>query len=309
MNLRQQRDQYIESLRASGRSTKTVRCYEERIDQFITYLTETFYPVDVPAEVQLTHVQQYHDHLIDDELSVSTRRTYLATVRGFLQWHQSHSSKPSNLDWLDQIEIPKRPYRLPPTALSIDEVCKLIAASKSPRNKAILTVMYACGLRRSEVVALNVGDLFVNRQQLLVHGKGGKDRIVPIAPAAIRAIADYLDTRSPYPASGEAMFTAEPPRAPRRLDSNYLSILFKRLSTPTGKHVNPHLLRHTFAVHLLRGGADVRHVQALLGHSSPDTTNQYLGLVKDEMKRAYDRAMKTIVQRNKPEEKPIKRAA
>ena len=77
----------------------------------------------------------------------------------------------------------------------------------------------------------------------------------------------------------------------------------------TGKHVNPHRLRHTFAVHLLRGGADVRHVQALMGHASPDTTNQYLGLVKNEMKRAYDRAMRKIVQPNKADEKPTQRAA
>jgi len=169
--------------------------------------------------------------------------------------------------------------------------------------------MYACGLRRSEVVALNVGDLFTVRQQLLVHGKGNKDRIVPIAPLAIHEIEAYLDTRRDALTVDAPLFVTESPRVPRRINSNYLSILFKRLSKPTGRHVNPHLLRHTYAVHLLRGGADVRHVQALMGHASPDTTNQYLGLVKTEMKRAYDRAMRKIVQRDEPDEKALKQAA
>jgi integrase/recombinase XerD len=309
MTLEKQLDQYIDSLKASGRSPKTVRSYKERLDQFIKHLKTTFYPLKTTADIQLEHVQHYHDHLIDEELSDTTRRAYLGTIRGFLHWHNRHSSNPTALNWLDQIEIPKRPHRLPPTALSIDEVRKLIAASKSQRNKAIVNVMYACGLRRSEVVGLNVGDLFITRQQLLVHGKGNKDRMVPIVPAAIQAITEYLDTRTPYPAHDSPMFVAEPPRKPRRINSNYLSILFKRLSEPTGKHVNPHLLRHTFAVHLLRGGADVRHVQALLGHASPDTTNQYLGLVRIDMKRAYDRAMRKIVQSDKPDENALKQAA
>lgn len=309
MSLRHQLSQYISSLRASGRSIKTVSCYQERIEQFITYVTESFYPLDHSEAIQQIHVQNYHDHLIEKGLSTSTRRTYLATVQGFLQWQDRQNQAFKKAAWLDQIEIPKRPHRLPPTALSIEEVRQLVDACTSLRNRAILSVMYACGLRRSEVVALNVDDLFISRQQLLVHGKGNKDRIVPIAPAAIRAIASYLDTRFPYPAHDAPMFVAEPPRKPRRINSNYLSIIFKRLSKPTGKHINPHLLRHTYAVHLLRGGADVRHVQALMGHTSPDTTNQYLGLVKDDMKRAYDRAMRKIVQRDKTEQKAIKRAA
>lgn len=170
--------------------------------------------------------------------------------------------------------------------------------------------MYACGLRRSEVVALNIGDLFIVRKQLLVHGKGNKDRIVPIAPLAIHEIEAYLDTRTDALAVDAPMFVTESSRAPRRINSNYLSILFGRMPNPTGRDaIHPHLLRHTYAVHLLRGGADVRHVQALMGHASPDTTNQYLGLVKTEMKRAYDRAMRKIVQSDKPDEKALKRAA
>lgn len=309
MNLRHRLNQYIASLQASGRSPKTVRCYEERLGRLITYLTETFYPLNDASDIQLNHIQQYHDQLIARQTSISTRRSYLATARGFLEWHHRHTPSPSTQTWLDQIEIPKRPNRLPPTALSIDEVRSLIAASTSLRNRAILTVMYACGLRRSEVVALNVGDLFTTRKQLLVHGKGNKDRIVPIAPAAIQTVHTYFDTREKEPTSSDPMFVAEPPREPTRLTSNYLNGLFRRMPNPTDRSIHPHLFRHTFAVHMLRGGADVRHVQALLGHSSPDTTNQYLGLVKDEMKRAYDRAMRTIVRRNKPDQTPSKHAA
>lgn len=308
MKLLDQLDQYIGSLRASGRSAKTVSCYQERIGQFITYITESFYPIDHSDAIQLPHVQSYHDQLIDKGLSVSTRRTYLATIQGFLQWQDRQNQTTDKHNWIDQIEIPKRPRRLPPTALSIEEVRQLIQASTSLRNRAILTVMYACGLRRSEVVALNVGDLFINRQQLLVHGKGNKDRIVPISPPAIQVVINYLDTREVSTGTDDPMFVALPPRKPTRLTSNYLNGLFRRMPNPTNRVIHPHLLRHTYAVHLLRGGADVRHVQALLGHASPDTTNQYLGLVKDEIKRAYDLAMKKIIHK-KTDQKPSKQAA
>jgi site-specific recombinase XerD len=105
------------------------------------------------------------------------------------------------------------------------------------------------------------------------------------------------------------MFVALPPHRPNRLTNYSLNTLFRRMPNQTSRVIHPHLLRHTFAVHLLRGGADVRHVQALMGHSSPDTTNQYLGLVKDEIKLAYDRAIRSILQSNKPDQALAKRAA
>ena len=105
------------------------------------------------------------------------------------------------------------------------------------------------------------------------------------------------------------MFATNKPVGRRRLTTNYLSTLFRRMVNPTDRNIHPHLLRHTFAVHMLRGGADVRHVQALLGHASPDTTNQYLGLVKEEVKQAYDRALRKLLNQPNANQSTNKRAA
>lgn len=310
MNLQQQRDNFLAALQASGRSPRTVHCYRQRIDALIAYLTQTYYPLEHASDFQLNHIQDYHDQLIRRELSSATRQAYLATARVFLNWCQRHHTSPDqHITWIEQIEVPKRPHRLPPTPLTLEEVRALITANPSPRDRAILAVMYACGLRRSEVVTLSICNLLTPRQQLLIHGKGAKDRIVPIAPAAIQMLQAYLATRSPTPTSHDPMFATESSRGPRRLTVDYLSTLFRRMPNPTGRAIRPHLLRHTFAVHLLRGGADVRHVQALLGHASPDTTNQYLGLVKEEIKRAYDRALRRLTRPRKPDQYPYKKAA
>ena len=297
MSLTQHCDAYLDTLKASGRSPRTVDAYRQRLSALVLFLTESFYPLCVADDLRSEHIQAYHDLLISRNLSPTTRRAYLATARAFLAWCQRHSAAPerNSASWIDQIEVPKPDRRLPPTPLSIEQVRQLIAAQPQPRERAILSVMYACGLRRSELIRLDNKDLMPNRGQLLVHGKGAKDRIVPIAPAAIAAIDGYFETRYLALGPDDPLFVTTRGRQYARITDNYLSTLFRRMPNPLGRPVNPHLLRHTFAVHLLRGGADVRHVQALLGHASPDTTNQYLGLVKSEIKQSYDRAIRKLM--------------
>lgn len=163
------------------------------------------------------------------------------------------------------------------------------------RNRAMLKVLYACGLRRHELLGLNVGDVDFQAGTLFIRGKSGKDRIVPVHDTALEAVTLYLGARPRKPRKCSPLFVSHRPQdGGKRIKVQTVERVFRQINKRFSKHVHPHLLRHTFAVHLLQNGADIRHVQALLGHESADTTSRYLGLVKDELKRAYDRGIEAI---------------
>jgi site-specific recombinase XerD len=149
----------------------------------------------------------------------------------------------------------------------------------------------------AEVLGLNVGDVDSLEGTVFVRGKGAKDRLVPINPSALAALSGYFERRTVRLRKTTPLFTVHGFGTEElgRFDENGLWALFRRLNRDFHRHVHPHLLRHTFAVHLLKNGADLRYVQALLGHESPDTTSMYLGLVKEELKRDYDRAIGIIL--------------
>ena len=163
----------------------------------------------------------------------------------------------------------------------------------------MLEVLYGCGLRRGELLGLNVGDVNFIEQTLFVDkGKGGKDRLLPIHHAALTAISEYLATRGGRPKKRSPLFVIhQSETAGKRMSRADLEAVFRGLNKRSQKHIYPHLFRHTFACHLLQNGADLRYVQALLGHESPDTTSRYLGLCKADLKKEYDRAVEVILGR------------
>ena len=224
----------------------------------------------------------------------------MTTIRLFASW--CHERGMILSDIAGRIELPRPERALPPTPLTVEEVDDLIALvptrrAAGYRNRAILETMYACGLRASEVLGLNVGDVDFLEATVFVRGKGGKDRLLPIHDAALSAISDYLERRSGRIQKSSPLFMVHGfgSAGTKRFDEHGLWALFRQLNKDFRRHVHPHLLRHTFAVHLLKNGADLRYVQALLGHESPDTTAMYLGLVKEDLKREYDRAIELIL--------------
>jgi len=201
-----------------------------------------------------------------------------------------------------QIELPQLDKKLPPKPLTQEEVGQLLALIKpntliSKRNYAILELFYACGLRISELVGLNIGDIDFHTEVVFVRGKGDKDRQVPIHRAALKRIANYLEERGGKPKKRSPLFVAYSNRTKgeTRLIKAAIYGIFGKLNKRFHKHVHPHLLRHTFAVHLLQAGVDIRYLQLLMGHESPETTGVYLGLVKDDLKAEYDRAISGIL--------------
>lgn len=210
------------------------------------------------------------------------------------------------------MEVPRVPKKLPPKPLTLRQVRRIqdalpTGSAATPRNRAIIGVMWACGLRRGEVLRLNVTDLNPDARRLRVDGKGNVGRMMPITTRAVEQVQDYLATRS---ASGHDLSPATPLFVttgdnPGRLQPGHIVALFRainrRLDQVHGRgrhrmcHIHPHLLRHSFAAALLRGGADVRHVQALLGHAEPETTARYLWLCRDELQKQHATAVHRLL--------------
>jgi integrase/recombinase XerC len=178
---------------------------------------------------------------------------------------------------------PRRPRRLPETP-RLAEIEHAVdgADGDEPlalRNAALIELVYSCGLRSAEAVALDLGDVDLDREQLHVRGKGGKERLVPLGEEAAWRLARWLRDGRPALARGAC-------------DALFLSVRGRRLDTSALRRLlpNPHRLRHAYATHLLEGGADLRTIQELLGHASLSTTQIYSHVDARRLRRVYDRA-------------------
>jgi site-specific recombinase XerD len=211
------------------------------------------------------------------KLAPATIARKLAAVRSFLRFTLGPSKVP------DASLAPRRPRRLPDTPKPAEvEAALEELTGDGPlalRNLALFELVYSAGLRSSEAVGLDLGDVDFDREQLHVMGKGRKERIVPLGEQAGHLLARYLHEARPQLATG-----AE--------NALFISARGKRLDTSTLRRVfaHPHRLRHAFATHLLEGGADLRTIQDLLGHSSLSTTQLYSHVDGRRLRRVYDRA-------------------
>ena len=220
----------------------------------------------------------------------STIGRKLAAIRSFYRYLLRRGELESNPAEL--IATPKKEKRLP-FHLDIDQVTALMEAPAddtltAARDRAILELLYSSGLRVSELTGLAVGDLDMAGGMVRVTGKGSKQRIVPVGVKALQAVAGYLTMRGGVPDQAPMFLNSRGNRINRRsvariVDEHVLRIAaFKRIS--------PHVLRHTFATHMLEGGADLRAIQELLGHASLSTTQKYTHVGIDRLMEVYDKA-------------------
>lgn len=223
--------------------------------------------------------------------------TWTNVVRRFLRW--AARAEHTLLDWSLWIAPVKAPRTLP-RVLTAGEMTRLLATAsgtkpRDVRDRAVLELLYASGLRVGELVALVLADLDLRDGEVRVrHGKGGHERRVPIGPPAIRAVTRYLE-RARGHASVQRAGLPSPAvflsRTGRRFAVQDVEMMVRRRAREADLgRVTPHALRHTAAVHLLRGGADVRHIQVFLGHACVGTTARYTQLNVEDLRRALDRA-------------------
>ena len=210
-------------------------------------------------------------------LAPATIARKVAAVRSFLRFTFGPTRVP------DAALAPKRPQRLPeaPRQAEIEAILEGVAGegALALRNRALLELVYSAGLRSAEVVGLDLGDVDFEQEHVRVRGKGGKERVVPLGEEASHLVARYLRDARPELAAGAN-------------DALFLSARGRRLDTSTVRRVlpHPHRLRHSFATHLLEGGADLRTIQELLGHASLSTTQVYSHVDAKRLRKVYDRA-------------------
>ncbi|WP_154886856.1 tyrosine recombinase XerC [Longibaculum muris] len=275
-------------------SDLTIQAYQRDIEQFFLYLREEC--IEDLSDVQYSFLRGYLSSLHQQNLSAKTINHKMSSLRGFYRYLQNQEYINDNPFLLvDSLKESQRN----PDFLYIDEMVALldsidITAPLGKRNKAMLELMYASGLRCREVVELTLAQIDFSRQLLLIHGKGKKDRYVPFHDFAKECLQDYLETeRLELMAKkhqehhfvfvnkfGGQMTNRGIEDIVNRVTQNY---------DPT-KKIHPHTFRHSFATHLLQQGVDIRLVQELLGHSSLSTTQVYTHVTNQHLKEVYDHA-------------------
>ncbi len=260
----------------AGISPATRRAYGSDLREFARWFGPDSPIEDVDVRVLADWVSDLGRVRARGKLSPSSISRKLVAVRSLLRYSLGPERVP------DAALAPKRPRRLP-DAPKLAEVEALVAGFDEDdplglRNRALVELVYSAGLRSAEAVGLDLGD--VDFEQELVHvrlGKGAKDRVVPLGEEAALLVARYLRDARPSLARG-----AE--------NALFLSVRGRRLDTSTLRRLapHPHRLRHAFATHLLEGGADLRTIQELLGHSSLSTTQMYSHVDAKRLRRVYD---------------------
>ena len=304
-------ERFLAYLRDQRRvSPETLRAYRGDLEQFGAYLAEDRPGGNAPGpeEIETLDVRGFIARLSRGGLGKSSLSRKLSAVRSFLR----HAVREGRLESspAESIRSPRVPRPLPRT-LTVDEVFNLLDRiddddPASARDRAILELLYAGGLRVSELVALDQDDLDLSSMIARVLGKGGKERMVPFGRSAAKALRRWYQRSLPLRAKGdapEAVFLNL--RGGRLTDRSVRRILDRRLrEAAIHARLSPHALRHSFATHLLGGGADLRAIQELLGHSSLSTTQRYTHVSTDALMRTYDKAHPRARRRRKPGAKP-----
>ena len=281
-----------------GVSANTIAAYRNDISQLIEFLESRipggFRPTSW-ADVSEQTMADYVLHLHDLGYSETTRARKIASTKslfGFLISDQVIESNPTiNLG-------SPRIGRSLPDPLTIDEIERLLevpASQDTPearRDLAMLDLLYATGMRVSELTALDLEDVDVSEGSVRCFGKGGKERIIPIHIGAVSLLKSYIQDVRPVLAGAKTPTALFLNRRGNRLTRQGFWLILKGYTEKAGLNgrVTPHTLRHSFATHLLRGGAPLRHVQELLGHASITTTQIYTHLTSEHVRSEYDGA-------------------
>lgn len=285
---------YLEYLEVDkNRSRKTLENYYRYLTKFVTWAN-----IDTPDDItdQLVHKFRVHLSQLEDEkgepLDRKTQNYYIIALRGFLRYLAKKNIRSLAAE---KIELGKTNGRTI-DFLTIEEVERLIKTTEGmsfakARNRAILLLLFSSGLRISELINLNRDNIDLKRKEFSVIGKGSKVRIVFISDGAKGALEYYLNKRKDI---DKALFVRQPKKndtGDLRITARSVQRIVAQCAKEAGilKKVTPHVLRHSFATNLLQNGADIRSVQALLGHSSINTTQIYTHVTNEGLKDVYNK--------------------
>jgi len=270
----------------------SVKGYVSDLESFLKHLEKM--KIEEFSELELSHIRSWLANLQSTGVSRATMARRIVSIRAFTYWAASQGWIKSDLG--ADLAIPK-PHRTLPEVLDIADTETVIAslqtrAEEEPtpltiRNLAMLEILYASGARVSELCGLDIRSIDHDRKTLQVLGKGSKERVVPIGIPAMRALNNYLTVARPQlvnEKSGNAVFLGS---RGNRIDQRTVREIVYDAMSAIGSKMGPHGLRHTAATHLLEGGADLRTVQEILGHSSLATTQIYTHVSPERLHKAF----------------------
>lgn len=271
-------------------SENTIQSYRNDLSSFIKFLEG--YNISDPSEIKQKHLSDFFKSLKDIGLSSRSASRYHSALKGFFKY--LYINKYIKKSPIDKISAPKLSKYLP-SVLNVNEIDLILSKPDIDdklglRDKAVLELLYACGLRVSELINLKISNLFFSEEVIRVFGKGSKERIVPIGSSAVKWINKYL-IRS-------RIILEKKMKSENYLFLNSRGTKLSRMGiwkivekyvkeTNIKKEVHPHTFRHSFATHLLEGGADLRAVQEMLGHSDISTTQIYTHIDRDYIKQMH----------------------
>lgn len=268
-----------------GLSENTRQSYLNDVEHLLRYLNDNNLGL---KDVTLDTLHNFIAELHDLGISPRSQARIISGIKSFFRFLKLENRIDSNPTLL--LESPRVGRKLP-EVLSIEEIDEMISCidlstNEGQRNRAIIETLYGCGLRVSELVNLEINKIFLDEEYIVITGKGNKERVVPISPVAIHEIKLYLDDRRHLdikPGEENILFLN---RRGRRLTRVMIFYIIKQLAelADIRKEISPHTLRHSFATHLLEGGANLRAIQQMLGHESISTTEVYIHIDRTRLR-------------------------
>jgi len=283
--------EYLSSLELERNlSVNTIKSYQNDLNSLFSFLKEK--KIEDPSDITTQHLASFFKILRRLELSSRSSARYYSSIKGFFKYLLANGYLEKNP--MERLSAPKISKGLP-IVLNVNEVenildCPDTSTKLGLRDKALIETFYACGLRVSELINLKVGDLFLNDEVIRVFGKGSKERLVPIGSSAIKWIEEYLNKSRPL--------LVKKTKSENFLFLNHRGTKLSRMgiwkivnqnaeAAGIKKEVHPHTFRHSFATHLIEGGADLRAVQEMLGHADISTTQIYTHLDRNYIKQMH----------------------
>ncbi len=292
-----------------GASAHTLRAYERELHGFASWAAKRGEAGLTVQSIEHTDIRAYLGTLYERGLSKASAARALAAIRSWFKWLARAGHIDQNAASL--VSTPRLPKHLPrvPSIEQMNQVVDSVdeeAASWPARDRAIMELLYGCGIRNAELTGLNLDDIHWTNEAILVHGKGQKQRYVPLGDAAADALRAYLTERTALlAATGQKSGGTTPAlflnlrlrglgktgNGQARLTTRSVGRIVKRIAVRRGlsSDVHPHTLRHAFGTHLLEEGADLRAIQELLGHERLSTTQRYTQLTTGQLTQVYDK--------------------
>ena len=281
---------YLTMLRVERNlSPRTLEAYQRDLKHYLSFIVDK--DIISLSNISQMHIREYIRSLNEKGLAASSIARIFSSIRSYHKFLSAENYVNENPTLI--LTSPKAPKKLPHVLME-EEISAIINAvvetfQFAKRDKAIIEMLYSCGLRVSELCALSLNNLYLNDDMIRIMGKGSKERLLPVGGRAKIFLNDYLIHCRPGIQKDKGSSSVFLSRNGNPLTRAMINNILRKWSQVAGisKSVSPHTLRHSFATHLLEGGADLRFVQALLGHSDISTTQIYTHLDKHHLKEVY----------------------